>query len=106
MESDIIGKDTLRAIKEKGVTRKQVGLILNCEPLPSPNKDFWPVTKNNQNVGIITSAVYSPRLKQNIALAILDLQCSKIGRIVHVQIEDIFVRAVVTEETPGITSIV
>tara|TARA_B100000029_G_scaffold184321_1_gene181853 strand:+ start:3413 stop:4573 length:1161 start_codon:yes stop_codon:yes gene_type:complete len=97
MESDFIGKNALRSIREKGVTRILVGLILDCEPLPWPNKDFWSVTKNNKNVGVITSAVYSPRLKQNIALAILDLKFSKIGTIVHVQIEDIFLRAVVTE---------
>ena len=39
MEADFIGKAALRRIKEEGVTRKQVGLIIDCEPLQGPEHD-------------------------------------------------------------------
>ena len=42
----------------------------------------------NKVIGKITSAVYSPRLKKNIALGILDIIYSKIGLEVEVSIGD------------------
>ncbi len=97
IEAEFIGKTALRAIKENGVRRRQVGLILNCDPLESPNKDFWSVIKNNKIIGIVTSAVYSPRLKKNIALAIVDVEFSDLGTSVDIQVGDIALRALVTE---------
>ena len=81
LESDInfVGKDALKKIKQNGVTRKQIGLIIDCEPLKEPNTTFWKITKDNKEVGKVTSAVYSPRLKKNIALAMISAEHSEIG---------------------------
>ena len=81
LDSDInfIGKDALKKIKENGVKRKQVGLIIDCDPLKGPNTTFWKIKKNNKIVGKVTSAVYSPRLKKNIALAMVEINHSEIG---------------------------
>ena len=81
LESDInfVGKDALKKIKQNGITRKQVGLIIDCEPLKGPNTTFWKITKDNNEIGKVTSAVYSPRLKKNIALAMISVEHSKIG---------------------------
>ena len=75
LESDInfVGKDALKKIKQNGITRKQVGLIIDCEPLKGPNTTFWKITKDNNEIGKVTSAVYSPRLKKNIALAMISV---------------------------------
>ncbi len=81
---DFIGKDALRRIRHEGVTRKQVGLIIDGDPLDGPNTLFWPVTVDGRNVGKVTSAVYSPRLDQNIALALVDLAYTEIGTQVTV----------------------
>ena len=80
LENDInfIGKDALKKIKLSGIKRKQVGLEIHCDPLVGPNTTFWPIFKNDKNVGKVTSAVYSPRLKKNIALAMIDIHFSKI----------------------------
>ncbi len=74
LDSDInfIGKDALKKIKQEGIKRKQVGLELNCDPLKGPNTTFWPVYNDDTKIGKVTSAVYSPRLKKNIALAMID----------------------------------
>ena len=76
---DFIGKKALKKIKENGIKRKQVGLIINCNPLSGPNTTFWPIKKGGKQIGKVTSAVYSPRLKKNIALAMVEINFSNIG---------------------------
>jgi len=98
IESNFIGKDALRKINQDGVKRKQVGVILDCEPLTGPNTTFWEVTKDNHIVGKITSAVYSPRLKQNIALAMVSIDNSEIGTVLDVKMNDKIVKATVAEK--------
>ena len=78
-EINFIGKNALKIIKENGISRKQVGLVIECEPLSGPNTTFWPIKKDGKQIGKITSAVYSPRLKKNIALAMVEINFSKIG---------------------------
>ncbi|MBF9047440.1 glycine cleavage system protein T [Rhodobacterales bacterium LSUCC0031] len=79
IEADFIGKAALRKIKEQGVTRKQVGLVIDGPALPGPNTTFWPITKDGVVVGKVTSAIYSPRLKQNIALAMVAVEAATLG---------------------------
>jgi aminomethyltransferase len=81
LDSDInfIGKEALIKIKQEGIKRKQVGLELDCEPLKGPNTTFWPIYKDQKKIGKVTSAVYSPRLKKNIALAMVEINHSDIG---------------------------
>jgi len=85
---DFIGKDALKKIKLNGIKRKQVGLIIDCDPLKGPNTTFWPVYKEGKKIGEVTSAVYSPRLKKNIALAIIELSYSNIGSILEVKTDN------------------
>jgi aminomethyltransferase len=84
VEADFIGKAALRRIKEEGVSRKQVGLVIEGAPLKGPNSTFWTINKNGVAIGRVTSAVYSPRLKQNIALAMVSVDFSQIGTEVEV----------------------
>ena len=90
LDSDInfIGKEALKKIKDDGVKRLQVGLEIKCENLSGPNTTFWPLKTDNKNIGKITSAVYSPRLKKNIALAMVDIEYSKIGLEIEVSIQE------------------
>ena len=81
-----IGKDALIRIKETGIKRKQVGMIIDCDPLEGPNTTFWPILKNNNNIGKVTSAVYSPRLKKNIALGMVDIDHNKINTLFEIEI--------------------
>ncbi len=85
MEAEFIGKAALQRIRAKGVSRKQVGLRIDCTPLTGPNTTFWPISAAGNTVGKVTSAVYSPRLKQNIALAIVSADCVEIGTLLEVQ---------------------
>ena len=71
MPADFIGKAALKQVEQQGVSRQQVGLEIDGEPLPGPNTLFWPLEINGEVIGKVTSAVYSPRLKKNIALAMM-----------------------------------
>ena len=84
MEADFIGKAALKRIKEEGISRKQVGLIIDGDPLKGPNTTFWGINKDGETIGKVTSAVYSPRLEQNIALAMVDIEHLELGAGVEV----------------------
>ena len=100
LDSDIefIGKAALKKIKAEGIRRKQVGLEINCEPLSGPNTTFWSIKKDNNEIGKVTSAVYSPRLKKNIALAMINIENSKIGTKLDVETHEGNFQAIVVEK--------
>ena len=83
-KEDFVGKTALKEIKEKGVSRKQVGLVIEGQPLSGPNTRFWEIKYDEKIVGKVTSAVYSPRLKQNIALAMISADLTTIGTEVKI----------------------
>ena len=95
---DYVGKEALKKIKTEGIKRKQIGLILNCDPLKGPNTTFWEIIKDNKIIGKVTSAVYSPRLKKNIALAIISIGESKIGNIIDVKTSDSVIKGTIVEK--------
>jgi glycine cleavage system aminomethyltransferase T len=84
IEADFIGKAALRKIKEEGPSRKQVGLVIDGDPLNGPNTSYWSIKKDGAVIGKVTSAVYSPRLKKNIALAMVAKEHAVLGAEVQV----------------------
>ncbi|WP_440910382.1 glycine cleavage T C-terminal barrel domain-containing protein [Candidatus Pelagibacter sp.] len=87
LDTDInfIGKEALKKIKQEGIKRKQVGLIIDCDPLSGPNTTFWQIEKDGKTIGKVTSAVYSPRLKKNIALAMIEVNHSELGNKLDIE---------------------
>ena len=79
MEAEFIGKAALAKIAQQGVSRRQVGIEIDGAPLIGPNNEYWPVMLSDNQVGQVTSAIYSPRLERNIALAMIDVQHSAIN---------------------------
>ena len=86
MPANFIGKAALKQVQQQGISRQQVGLELDGAPLPGPNTQFWPVEVNGEVIGKVTSAVYSPRLKKNIALAMVPIGHSAVGTTCTVQL--------------------
>ena len=95
---DFVGKEALKKIKQEGIKRKQVGLEIKCEALKGPNTTFWPLLSNGKKIGKITSAVYSPRMKKNIALAMADIKFSKVNTELEVQINEEKFKCIVVEK--------
>ena len=90
-DDDFIGKLALTNIKKNGTKNKQIGLVIECDPLQNPNNEFWDIINNNKKIGKVTSAVYSPRLEKNIALAIIESKYAKIGSRFKIGINDAFI---------------
>ena len=95
---DFIGKNALKKIKKDGIKRKQVGLVLDCKPLKGPNTTFWKIFKENKLVGKITSAIYSPRLKKNIALAMVNIENSVNNTLLDVETSSLTFKATVVDK--------
>ena len=97
-EIDFVGKEALKKIKKDGIKRKQVGLKLDCKPLEGPNTSFWTIYKDDKKIGKVTSAVYSPRLKKNIGLAMIAIEHSEIGGKFKVDTNDNKINCTVVEK--------
>ncbi|HEY3246873.1 MAG TPA: dimethylsulfoniopropionate demethylase [bacterium] len=83
-EDTFIGKDALRRIKVEGVKRKLVGLTIEEDPLDL-NETPWPVRIGRIQIGLVTSAVYSPRLKRNIGYAMVPVAHAALGTKLQVE---------------------
>ena len=84
MEADFISKAALTLIKERGVSQQLVGLEIDGDPFVGSNDFFWPILKEGVKVGTVTSAIYSPRLQKNIALAMIIIDHTASGRVLQV----------------------
>jgi glycine cleavage system aminomethyltransferase T len=82
-----ISMRALRTIKEHGVRRRINGVELDGDPFPELNNLKWPVVDGGEEIGNVTSAIYSPRLERNIGFAWLPVGHSSLGERVTVHTE-------------------
>jgi aminomethyltransferase len=87
-EADFIGKEALATIRAAGVRRKLVGLEIEGDRIQF-NMVRWPVHQADRPVGHVTSAIFSPRLKKNIAYAMVPSESSALGVELTVEIPEI-----------------
>lgn len=59
------------------------------------NMTRWPVRQDGQTIGQVTSAIYSPRLKENIGYAMVPVAHAALGARLEVETPAGAVRAVV-----------
>lgn len=77
-QADFIGRTALERIRVEGVERKLVGVEIAGDRIEF-NMTKWPVRVDGAQVGHITSAIYSPRLKKNIGYAMLAAEYGELG---------------------------
>ena len=65
-EADYVGKAALERIRERGVTRKLVGIEAPGDPSFFEITEARPALAGGQRVGRVTDLVWSPRLQRNI----------------------------------------
>ncbi len=70
-DMEAIGLSALRAHSERPLARRIRGLTIEGPPL-EPLVARWPLRGDQGPIGAVTSAAWSPRLKKNIALAMVD----------------------------------
>jgi len=100
LDSDInfIGKKALIEIQKKGIKRQQIGLEIEGDSLKGPNTIFWEIFCDDKIIGKVTSAVFSPRLEKNIALAMVDKNFTNIGLKLSVEINGLLRDAIIVEK--------
>jgi glycine cleavage system aminomethyltransferase T len=65
-EADYVGKAALERVRERGVTRKLVGIEAPGDPSYFEITEPRPALAGGQRVGRVTDLVWSPRLERNI----------------------------------------
>ena len=68
---EYIGLAALRKIADRGVERRIRGVIFDGDACSAPQYP-WPLSVDGQPAGHITSAIWSPRFEQNVALGMLE----------------------------------
>ena len=84
---DFIGREALGRIATGGVTRIMRGVVFDGPPGPVCATP-WPITAVGRIVGRITSAAWSPRLKRNVGLSLIDREFWGPGQPVEVETPD------------------
>ena len=82
--AEYLSRDALHKIRSEGVSRKVVGLIIEGDAFVGGCASPWKISTDKKICGKVTSAAYSPRLKQNIAIATIDKSSNAIGSKVEV----------------------
>jgi len=98
-KNDYIGKDALARIARDGVTHKLAGIKMGGEPITWYPADFYHVFHENQVVGYVTSAFYSPTLSCNIGYAFLPVELTPDGTKLNVRLDDQYAKDLVLAET-------
>src|SRR5215210_5735745 len=86
-EADFIGKEALKRIADEGVSRKVVGIELDCDPLVGYIEDYLQVVDDGSQVGQVSSAFWSPRLEKNIGYALVPIELADLGSGLTVRME-------------------
>ena len=68
---NFIGKSALEKIKKDDINKQIRGIIFDENPCPTCSHPFSVYSENNEKIGQVTSAIYSPRIKKNIGLAMI-----------------------------------
>ena len=92
-KGNFVGRAALLNEKEKGVSKKIYGLLMEEKSIP---RSHYEVLRDGQRIGEITSGTFSPTLKQGIALALLDSSV-KIGDQIDVQVRKNLAKAKVVK---------
>jgi glycine cleavage system aminomethyltransferase T len=93
-DAGFLGRDALRRVRAEGVKRRLVGVEMAGAPIEF-NMTRWPVRRDGETVGQVTSAIYSPRLKENIGYAMVPVALAALGTELEVETPGGAVHAVV-----------
>ena len=88
-DQEFVGKAALRKIREAGVRREFVGLRIDGPRFDSPPEDRSSIYVNDVYVGYASAAAYSPRLKSNIAVGVIDIRHAIDGEAVLIEFSDL-----------------
>jgi glycine cleavage system aminomethyltransferase T len=86
MDGEFLARDALRQIHADGVRQRIAGVEIEGDPLPF-NSVKWPLTTMAGAPGLVTSALWSPRLQKNIGYGWVPAQEAETGQRLTVDTE-------------------
>ena len=70
-EINFLGKEKLKEVKKKGITRKLMGVIIEAKEI-NVSKSINLIDESNSKIGELRSGVYSPHFKKVIGIAMIN----------------------------------
>lgn len=87
---DFIGKDVLVKQKEEGLKRKTIGFEMLGKGIP---RHEYPVLKDGEVIGHVTTGYQSPTVGKTIGLALIDAKYATMGDEIEIQVRKKTVKA-------------
>ena len=97
--ADYIGREALQRVKSEGVKRKLAGLEIEGARIEM-NAVQWRVKDGGNEVGKVTSAIYSPRMKKNLGYAMVPAKYAALGTDLRVKIPGVGERRATVVQRP------
>jgi len=91
-KGEFVGRSALLKLKEKGLTRKLVGIEVLEKAIPRQGYKFF---VDNKEIGNITSGTMSPTLNKPIGMAYVDIKYSEIGTELQIEVRGNLYKCVV-----------
>jgi aminomethyltransferase len=82
-KGDFIGKDVILKVKNEGPKRKLVCFVLKDKGFPRKGYD---IQKNGEEIGKVTSGIFSPSLDKGIGIGYVSSEFAKFGGSVDILI--------------------
>ncbi len=87
-EVNFLGKDKLKELRKKGITRKLMGVIIEAKEI-NVSKSINLFNDKNLKIGELRSGVYSPHFKKVIGIAMLDKPYCEVSQKIKISINDV-----------------
>ncbi|MFC2085552.1 glycine cleavage system aminomethyltransferase GcvT [Bacteroidota bacterium] len=84
-KGDFIGRDAILEVKNNGVKKRLVPIVLDTKAFP---RNGYKIFLDNKEIGYVTSGVISPTLNVPIALGYVDSSCSEEGQKIFISIRN------------------
>lgn len=84
---DYLGRRALARLRASGISREIRGVLFDGGPCPTCAAP-WPVIAGGTQVGQVTSAIWSPRVKRNVGLSFIDRAAWAPGTRIDVKSRD------------------
>ena len=98
-EIEFIGQSALADIAALGPSQRMRGLLIEGDSCPPCGKP-WPVVSHGMQIGQVTSAIWSPSLKHNVGLSLIDKDFWNSGMQAKVALPDGSMREAVVTSLP------
>ena len=93
-KDDFIGKEALQRYSEEGYSHSLAGFIIRDRGVA---RQGYPVEKDGEEIGSVTSGTYSPTLDENIGMAYIENEYTEPGTEISIEVRGRSIEAEVVE---------